>query len=507
LNPITVLVSWLVGCALGLFLAGAYPRGLHTGYAIAFLALATVTALAALIVRKDHYLLLLSVLAAVTLAGVGRTLLTNPPVTDRDLAFYNGTDNSPKVLVVGKIAAEPQLTDRSQRVRIAAEGIRLPGEVVPRAVKGDVLAVVARYPEFEVGGQVALSGTLTAPPRLDTFDYAGYLARQGVYSYMLFPRASSFGTGTDEGWLDRARDWVRDTLRRGLPEPYAALAVGIVTGDRTSIRDDVKRAFRRSGTSHILAISGQNIMLLVGVVYLFYGRNSKRRLGWPVLLAVVVLLALYTLFTGGTPSVVRASAMGALLLLAPVVRRRADPVAALAIAGAVMIMLDPDVMADVGFQLSFAAMLGIAFLAPHLYDGLRRVKVPTLLALPVAVSLAAQLATLPLVVAYSGELSVVSTPATLSADLGLLPIMVTGILTGILGIVGSVFPPLISVLGALTWPFTAWLLWWVEFWGGLPWAAFEVGRLHVAWVVVYYVALGLVVWLLDRRRLARLYSS
>src|SRR5687768_12198649 len=132
MNPISVCVSWLVGCALGLLFAWAYPGGLHPGYGYAFLALAAVTTLAAVIVRKDHYLLFFSVLAAVALAGVGRTLLTNPPVTDRDLAFYNGKDNSPRVLVVGKIAAEPQITDRSQRIRVAAEGIRLPGEVVPR---------------------------------------------------------------------------------------------------------------------------------------------------------------------------------------------------------------------------------------------------------------------------------------------------------------------------------------------------------------------------------------
>jgi competence protein ComEC len=504
MNPITLCLSWIIGCALGLLLVGVYPHGLHPGYAAAFFVLAAVATLAALIVRRDKQLLFASIIAAGALAGLARALLIHPPVTERDLAFHNGSDDSPRVVVVGKISSDPQFTDRSQRIRISAEGIQLPGDAVPRSVQGDLLAVVSRYPEHEVGAQVALSGTLTPPPTLDTFDYAAYLARQGVYSYMLFPRVAAFGTTADEGLLNRTRSRVREALRLSLPEPHASLTVGVVTGDRTSIPDGVRTAFRRSGTTHILAISGQNIMLLVGIVYLFYGRASRRRLSWPTLLAVTALLVIYTLFTGASPPVVRAAAMGTLLLLAPVARRRPDPVASLAIAAAVMTALDPDVLADAGFQLSFAAIAGISFLAPYLYEWLQRVKVPGLLALPISVSLSAQAATLPLILAYTGQISVVSPAATLSADLALLPLMITGILTGILG---SLFAPLAPILGALTWPFAAWLLWWVELWGNLPWAAFDVGRLHVAWVVAYYALFGFVVWVLSRRRREQLYAS
>ena len=443
-------------------------------------------------------------LGAALLLGCGRSLLTHPPVTERDLEFYNGPEDGPKALVVGVVSAEAQVTDRSQRIRVSAEGIQLPGDSVPRPVRGDVLAVVSRYPEREVGARVALSGTLTTPPNFDTFDYAAYLARQGLYSYMLFPRVTHLGAADVGTAISGVRSRVRDALRRGLPEPHAALAVGVVTGDRTSISEEVREAFVRSGAQHILAISGQNIALLVGFVYAIYGLIIRRRLDRVTFGVVVGLLITYTFFTGVTPSVVRAAAMGALLLFAPIAGRRADPLTALAVAATVMTLFDPDTLADVGFQLSFAAMAGIVFLAPYIYEKMKQMKAPTVIALSLSVSLGAQVATLPLVLFYTGKLSVVSLLATLTADIALLPLMLTGIITGI---VGSVIPPLAPLFGLAVWPCAAWLLWWVEFWGGLPWASFDVGRISPLLVLGYYLALAWVVWLLARRRLERLYAA
>jgi competence protein ComEC len=422
-------------------------------------------------------------------------MLIHPPVTAADLAYYNGERDSPRMAIVGQVVAEPAYSDRSQRLRVAAQLVRLPGEIAPHTVSGDMYAILPRYPAYSVGERLVLSGTLTAPPQLSDFDYRAYLAREGVYSYMLFPRATSLGPGQDvglAGLVAWSRAGVRAALRRSIPEPQASLAVGVVTGDRSSIPEDVEEAFRRSGTTHILAISGQNITLIVGIIWLAYSKlGGRRRMSPWLFLVVLALLAAYTLFTGSTPSVVRASFMGGVLLLAPLVGRRYDPMAALAVSAALMCVADPDVLADAGFQLSFAGMLGITLVAPRLYDWSRRYRIPKLLAIPLSASLGAQAMTLPLVALIAGSISIVSPLATLTADVVLFPLMLAGIATGIIGIwvemLGALF-------GILTWLSAAWLIWWVELWAAFPWASIAVGEVEVIWVVVYYAILGLTLW-------------
>ncbi len=121
--------------------------------------------------------------------------------------------------------------------------------------------------------------------------------------------------------------------------------------------------------------------------------------------------------------------MGAVVLFAPVVRRRYDPLAALAVAAAAIILLDPDVLADAGFQLSFLSMWGITTFASPITSLLGKIRLPDLLFYPLATSLSAQTATLPLSILLYGQVSIVSPIATLVADTTLSPLMLSGIAT------------------------------------------------------------------------------
>ena len=154
---------------------------------------------------------------------------------------------------------------------------------------------------------------------------------------------------------------------------------------------DLLWAFQTSGTTHILAISGQNIALIVGFVWLLFSKLlPETRMPPSLVVALLICLAFYTAFTGATPSVLRAAIMGGILLVAPLVRRRYDPLAALALPAFIMSLLDPEVLQDAGFQLSFCAMLGIAFVSPHILDRMSKLRVPPLLALPLATGLGAR---------------------------------------------------------------------------------------------------------------------
>src|SRR5207247_4479568 len=135
-----------------------------------------------------------------------------------------------------------------------------------------------------------------------TFDYPAYLARQGVYSYMRYPKVKSLGAGNVSGFTQlvaNSRQAVRGALQRSVAEPEASLAVGVVIGDRSSMPKKVQDDFQISGTVHILAISGQNVALIIGFIWLIYSmRAGVGRMPARLTIVVLVLLAMYTVFTG-----------------------------------------------------------------------------------------------------------------------------------------------------------------------------------------------------------------
>jgi competence protein ComEC len=497
-------------------LLAQYPGGLDPAYGLALLALALGAAIGAYLLRRDGSYGSFALLLAFFVLGCGLGMLQHPPANSSDVAFYNapqvaGDKDVKYVTLTGKITGEPTLADRSQTLRVSAETIR-PTDSTPISIKGDLLVIVPRYPEYSFGERVSLVGKLTTPPQFAGFDYAAYLSHIGIYGYMSFPRATSLGH-PDGDWLGgsiiAARASAREALQRTIAEPQASLAVGVVIGDRSSMPDDLKEAFKTTGTTHILAISGENISLLVGLVWLAAGGGiGKRRMPVWLTLVTIATLVVYTAFTGATASVVRAAIMGAILLVAPLVGRRYDPLAALAVAAAGMVLVDPYVLADAGFQLSFLAMLGITTLAPPIYAFSKRLRLPAALGLPVATAFAAQAATLPLGILLSGQFSVISPLATLTADISLLPLMLSGIATAFIGLV-----PVVAAIGAISgsvaWLSASWLLWWVQFWSSLPFASVRVDGFVPIYSALYYAILFPAIWLLAdvrrRRRFAALW--
>ncbi|MDQ3706694.1 MAG: ComEC family competence protein [Chloroflexota bacterium] len=501
MNSIGFVVAWIAGCAAGLMLHLLRSEGLEQSYGIAVLFLAALVGIPITLGWQQKHLRWAGLWLLACLAGAGWTLLWHPPPGPHDLAYYNGTHESTPVQITAIVSAEPVYRDRSQRLRLSARSLVLEGNNSPVQVSGDMLTLLQRYPSYYVGEQVTLSGKLTKPPQVEGFDYVSYLARQGVYSYMLYPRVLDRRAGTEAGWLgsiSKARDRVRQALREGLPEPQAALVVGVVTGDRTSIPEDLQEAFTRSGTSHILAISGQNISMLVGLVFLFYGgAKERRKMPLWLLMTVLVLLAAYTVFTGATPAVVRAALMSAVLLASQAVGRRFDPISALTVSAGLMSVLDPDLLLDAGFLLSFAAMIGLVQVSPLVLRVLDKARVPQLLGVPLSASIGAQLSTAPLILLLTGRFSTVSPLATLTTEFMLLPLMLAGIAGGL---AGAIFGQAGSLLALSAWPPATWMIESVRWWASLPAASLEVGEVGLPWVAGYYVLVALGIWWLREGR-------
>jgi len=191
-------------------------------------------------------------------------------------------------------------------------------------VRGQVLAQGERFLEVHYGDRLLLAGTLALPRSTGDFSYRDYLARQGIF--VLLEEASVVENLPGPGGFSPARRlytlrrWARGQLETLLPEPVTSLLVGILLGSRASIPAGIQESFSRSGTSHILAISGWNISIVAAFLAAI-GRRLPRQASLFVVLAGIVL---YALFVGASGPVLRAAAMGVLYVVAQQVGRPAD---------------------------------------------------------------------------------------------------------------------------------------------------------------------------------------
>jgi competence protein ComEC len=282
------------------------------------------------------------------------------------------------------------------------------------------------YPRLVAGDTVTWSGKMDA---LTDSPYDQYLAAQGIAASC---RATTVGVSSHDnspaGWLEAFRQTSGDALQRVLPEPEGGLAAAILIGLRDRVDKDLAAAFTTAGVSHIVAISGWNIAIVAATVAtLLRGRFfTRRRRAIATILAIVA----YTLFAGASASVLRAAVMAAAATLALETGRGSRVMVGLAWAVAGMVLVAPEVVADVGFQLSATATAGLVVWATPLSDWIanRAPYVPASIRESLGISLAAQAATLPIALLTFGRLALIAPAANLVAVPLVPPAMAAGAL-------------------------------------------------------------------------------
>jgi competence protein ComEC len=285
-----------------------------------------------------------------------------------------------------------------------------------------------------------------------------------------------------------------------LPDPEASLLSGILLGIESGIQPDVRKAFNDTGTSHIIAISGFNITIIAALFSKLFGRFLGRRWGAT---ACALGIALYTILAGADASVVRAALMAGIALLGQRIGRQAFSLASLAASAMLMTALQPMALWDVGFQLSFAATLGLVLYGPPLEAWLERLasrwirprrarRLSRTISEFTLFTLAAQVTTLPLIAYYFRRLSLVS----LLANPVILPLQPAVMVLGGLAVLGGMlFLPLGRLLGWVAWPFVALTIRAVEFFAQWPLRVIPLGRVGLLGVAAFYLLLaGFTLW-------------
>lgn len=284
-------------------------------------------------------------------------------------------------------------------------------ELQPPEAANHVYAWLPRYPTIIPTDTVVFEGLLERAPSDGAF--GDYLARSGI-TFTARPASVAVvnGDGGPLAGLEQLRRAGAGALSVALPEPQAGLASAMAIGLRDQLAKDVSDDFRTAGLSHVVAISGWHIALLAGLVSGLFGWLSRRRRSLLVLLAVCA----YAVLAGASPSVLRAAVMVSVAILARESGRRGSAVAALSLTVVAMLLVEPTTIGEVGFQLSATATAGLLAWAGPLrrwLGGHLPAQLPGWLLETVAVSLAAQAATMPLVLLTFGRLSLVAPLANL----------------------------------------------------------------------------------------------
>jgi len=278
----------------------------------------------------------------------------------------------------------------------------------------------------------------------------------------------------------RVRRGLRDATT-GIDARSGAVLRGLTIGDTADIPQPTIDAFRASGLSHVLAVSGSNLAIVLGAVLVLLGRvglRSRITLGFTA-------LALFVLIVGPDASVLRAGAMGAIGLACLAYGRTSEPLAALALAVIAVLAIRPAMLFSVGMHLSVAATAGIVVLAEPLTR--RFGWLPRPLRLLVAASLAAQLAVTPILVLSFGEISLVSPVANVLALPAVAPVTVLGLAAGVVAIAWA---PLGALAVRVIEPALGWIVTIAHASAAPDWAVVEVSGLWTWLVLAATAALG-----------------
>jgi len=308
------------------------------------------------------------------------------------------------------------------------------------------------WPAAPTGAIVDVRGRLRA---LGPFEQ--YEALRGAHAAISLEAAAVTGTvrGGPMRFVDAVRARAERALSTGLPAPQAALLRGMTLGQDEALDARTRADFRTSSLAHVLAASGQNVALLLALalpLLAWTGLGLRGRL-----LGSLALIALYVPLAGAGPSIQRAGLMGAATTVAALAGRPASRWYALLLAAAGTLALNPRASSDIGWQLSFAAVVAIALLAAPMRTALQARRVPKPVAEALAVSLAATLGTAPLLALHFHQLSLVGVPANLLAAPAVAPITWLGMLAAALGQLTPALAQPLNAINAYLLAYVAWV--------------------------------------------------
>ncbi|MCK4799540.1 ComEC/Rec2 family competence protein [Candidatus Parcubacteria bacterium] len=402
--------------------------------------------------------------------------------------------NNQEVLISGEILQAPEMKNGKQKLMLEnIQDIKNSNDI-----NGKMIVYAERYPEYNFKDKIKFESKIKIPEDFDGFEYRNYLFAKGIYYIVYYPEIEVIDrndTGINFQIL-QFRTYANKLIKKIFSEPQAGIVSAMTLGVKSGISSETLESFNKTGTRHIIAISGLHMMIVsVVFMHLLLAIGLKRNHAFYfAILGIVFFVAL----VGFPPSAVRAAVMGGLVLFAVKAGRLNSAGNAVIFAGVLMLLHNPNLLRyDTGFQLSFTAVLGIIYIFPRLdlyfkkYSD--RLKIKTMF----LVTISAQIATLPIIINSFGNFSLLSVFANILI-LPLVPIvMLGGLLLIIIGFAN------LSVAQILSWPIHLILFYQVEI--IKIFASFDLGYLSFKSVSVWFVIIyyGVLVIGLNLKRIKK----
>jgi competence protein ComEC len=448
-----------------------------------------------------------------------------PKIAEAAAGLIDPANKHPiRVALYGYVVGEPVMKSDKQEFAFLVKEM----EALSRRIKIDerLLVVTRAYPNYEYGQRLKVYGEIKFPQNFEDFapvknfvskgagsaattvlgrpasngiDYKSYLAKDNIFTVSYYPEISltNLNLSSYEKFkikffqaIFRVKNVFKESISRSVAEPKAAFISGILLGSRADIPTNIKESFNRTSTTHILAISGYNITIIATIISWFFLFFFRRPIAFWFSVAGIFVFAI---LTGAQASVVRAAIMGILVLLAQREGRLNDPRNALVLTGALMVFINPLILRyDIGFQLSFAATIGLIYAAPLIEKYFE--KLPNFFNFreTFVMTLSAQLFVLPLLIYYFKNLSLVSLPTNIII-LPLIPY--TMALGAISGVAGLILPFLGRLVGHFAWLLASFELGVIQLFAKPRWAAVSTHFNWLALIIAYALIIGILLWL------------
>ncbi|MBM4426034.1 MAG: DUF4131 domain-containing protein [Chloroflexi bacterium] len=415
-----------------------------------------------------------------------------PNIDAFHVAFYN--DRAYDVLITGALTEPPDYRDRYTNLRIEVEAIDTGSGDMPAS--GLLLVRVPINETYEYGERIRLRGQLKTPPTGEDFSYRDYLARFGIHSYMTKSEVTRLpGNSGNFIYVQifKLKTKLLENTYRLFPDPEASLLAGILFGVQTGLSEKLQQAYKDTGTAHIIAISGFNIAIIAGIFFSIFKNLTNERMGAVI---AVVGIFFYAFLVGGDAAVMRAAFMGSVSLFARQLGRRNMGMNALMAVALLMALINPLVLWDVSFQLSFFATLGLILYSEPFSNFTNRIiekitkedtsAITRIINENVILTFAAQLTTIPIMAYHFNRISLVS----LIANPFILPVQpAVMIVSGLAVLVSLIIYPLGQLIAWIALPFSIYSIRVVELFALMPNGVIVLGDSSILFVLVFYAAL------------------
>lgn len=406
------------------------------------------------------------------------------------------------VILQGILREEPQISGNETdgyRVRYLVKAVQVKKQAKGEVTKVSGNAYINTYvkteadiPKVYIGDKITAGGKIRLPKSYHNpgqLDIKNLLYAQGITAMLTAGKGGIKVEAVDTAaflrWIVKVREHYRQSMESVMPGEDASAIFAMLFGGYGGIKPELLEAFTVTGIVHILSVSGSHISLIAAVMAALAGAFRLPRLAAAIL--VITTIVIYSILAGCVPPVIRSAIMGGLTFLALAMDRERDARYILLLTGLVMLIISPLLIFNISFELSFLATAGLLYLAPVLRRFFSQHGCNDFIAAGLAITIAAQLATLPILAWYFNQLSLVS----LLANLVVVPIVeiiiIIGLLAGVLALImpflGKIVFGVDSLLLGLVYELTRRL-------ASIPFSQIWLPALNVFYASLYYLLLG-----------------